>query len=136
MKPDATHSHGIGRARAVLSAVALLGATAHAASPEPDSVTLSEQSIVWHTAKYAVDADNGFVTGSLDTSGIIDVGFKAYVLENRSLKVTLVPEFGGRIISMLYKPTGHEELYRTEIGVPYGIAAGNFYYDWLMVYGG
>ena len=58
------------------------------------------------------------------------------MLENRYLKVTLVPEFGGRILSIIYKPTGHEQLYRTEVGVPYGIKAGNFYYDWLMVYGG
>jgi len=50
--------------------------------------------------------------------------------------VTLLPEFGGRILSIVYKPTGHEELYRTEVGVPYGIKAGNFYYDWLMVFGG
>ena len=47
-----------------------------------------------------------------------------------------MPEFGGRILSIIYKPTGHEQLYRTDVGVPYGIGAGNFYYDWLMVYGG
>jgi len=58
------------------------------------------------------------------------------VLENRYLKVTLLPEFGGRILSVVYKPTGHEELYRTQVGVPYAIKAGNFYYDWMMVYGG
>ncbi len=58
------------------------------------------------------------------------------MLENRYLKVTLLPEFGGRILSIIYKPTGHEQLYRTAVGVPYGIKAGNFYYDWLMVYGG
>jgi hypothetical protein len=48
------------------------------------------------------------------------------VLENRYLKVTLVPEFGGRILSIIYKPTGHEQLYRTEVGVPYGIGATLF----------
>jgi hypothetical protein len=58
------------------------------------------------------------------------------VLENRYLKVTLLPEFGGRILSIIYKPTGHEQLYRSEVGVPYGIAGGTFYYDWLMVVGG
>ena len=58
------------------------------------------------------------------------------MLENRYLKVVLLPEFGGRILSIIYKPTGHEQLYRTEVGVPYGMGEGNFYYDWLMVYGG
>jgi hypothetical protein len=80
--------------------------------------------------------DNGFVTGSLDNKTIVDRTFKTRVLENRYLKVTLVPEFGGRILSIIYKPTGHEQLYRTEVGVPYGIKGGTFYYDWLMVYGG
>ena len=108
----------------------------HAASPVPDSVSLSEQTTTWSTVKFATDAENGLVSGSLDESIIVDRSFKSYVLENRYLKVTLVPEFGGRILSMIYKPTGHEQLYRTEVGVPYGMKAGNFYYDWLMVYGG
>jgi hypothetical protein len=76
------------------------------------------------------------VSGSLDKKTIVDRTFKVCVLENRYLKVTLVPEFGGRILSIIYKLTGHEQLYRNEVGVPYGINANNFYYDWLMVYGG
>ena len=101
-----------------------------------DGVTLSESTISWSTVKYATDAQNGFVNGSLDKSTIVDRTFKAHVLENRYLKVTLVPEFGGRILSIIYKPTGREQLYRNEVGVPFGMKAGNFYYDWLMVYGG
>jgi uncharacterized protein DUF5107 len=101
-----------------------------------DGVTLRESTTTWSTLKYAADANNGFVDGSLDEKVIVDRGFKTYVLENRYLKVTLLPEFGGRISSVVYKPTGHEELYRTQVGVPYAIKAGNFYYDWMMVYGG
>ena len=108
----------------------------HAAAPVSDSVSLSEQTTTWSTVKFAVDAENGFVSGSLDKSVIVERSFKSYVLENRYLRVTLVPEFGGRVLSIVYKPTGHEQLYRTEVGVPYGMKAGNFYYDWLMVYGG
>jgi hypothetical protein len=124
----------LGFAVAVSSAVFAFHSMACAA--EPDRVSLGEQTIAWSTVKYATTAENGFVAGSLDTKIIVDRTFKSYVIENRYLKVTLVPEFGGRILSMIYKPTGHEELYRTKVGVPYGIAAGNFYYDWLMVYGG
>jgi Domain of unknown function (DUF5107) len=120
----------------LLSAVCALRATVPAASQEPDSVSLTKATTVWSTVKYASTADNGFVSGSLDKKTIVDRTFKTYVLENRYLKVTLVPEFGGRILSIIYKPTGHEELYRTQVGVPYGIKQGNFYYDWLMVYGG
>jgi Domain of unknown function (DUF5107) len=121
---------------AMLSAACAFLAVAHAASPEHDGVSLSQQTITWSTVKYATAPDNGFVVGSLDKKVIVDRTFKAYVLENRYLKVTLVPEFGGRILSIIYKPSGHEELYRTEVGVPYGVKQGNFYYDWLMVYGG
>jgi hypothetical protein len=121
---------------AVFSATFALHAVAGAASPVSDRVTLTESTIAWSTVKYATSAANGFVNGSLDKKIIVDRTFKTYVIENRYLKVTLVPEFGGRILSMIYKPTGHEQLYRTEVGVPYGINAGNFYYDWLMVYGG
>jgi hypothetical protein len=121
---------------ALLSAVCGLHAVAHAASPLPDEVTLSESTMTWSTVKYATNAENGFVSGSLDKTTIVDRTFRTHVLENRYLKVTLVPEFGGRILSIIYKPTGHEQLYRTEVGVPYGIKGGNFYYDWLMVYGG
>ena len=121
---------------AAIAALPALCAVAHAASPERDGVSLGESTIAWSTVKYATSADHGFVAGSLDRSTIVDRSFHTRVLENRYLKVTLVPEFGGRIISIVYKPTGHEQLYRTQVGVPYGIAAGNFYYDWLMVYGG
>ena len=116
-------------------AVAALFVTV-ARAAEPDRVSLSEQTISWSTVKYATNPDNSFVDGSFDKTTIVDRTFKARVLENRYLKVTLVPEFGGRIISIIYKPTGHEQLYRTEVGVPYGMKGGVFYYDWLMVYGG
>jgi len=122
----------IGLSAAIVVSHAFMCATVWAA----DNVTLTEQTISWSTVKYATDAQNGFVNGSFDKTTIVDRTFKSYVLENRYLKVTLVPEFGGRILSMVYKPTGREQLYRTEVGVPFGMNAGNFYYDWLIVYGG
>src|SRR6267378_127803 len=121
---------------AMLSALCAFHAVAHAASPVPDQVSLSESTMTWSTVKYATNAENGFVSGSLEKTTIVDRIFRSHVLENRYLKVTLLPEFGGRILSIIYKPTGHEQLYRTEVGVPYGIKGGIFYYDWLMVYGG
>ena len=120
----------------MVSAACAFQAIVHAASAAPDQVSLSEQTVRWSTVKYATSAENGLVRGSVDKNTIVDRTFKARVLENRYLKVVLVPEFGGRILSIIYKPTGHEQLYRTEVGVPYGIGDGNFYYDWLMVYGG
>jgi hypothetical protein len=122
-------------AAAIFAAISAFPAAVHAAQP-PDKVSLSEETITWSTVKFVTSAENALVDGSLDNNTIVDRRFRAYVLENRYLKVTLVPEFGGRILSILYKPTGHEQLYRTEVGVPYGIKGGAFYYDWMMVYGG
>jgi len=120
----------------MLSAVCACHAVVHAESPVPDRVSLSESTITWSTVKYATDVDNGFVSASLDKTTIVERTFRTYVLENHYLKVTLLPEFGGRILSIIYKPTGHEQLYRTDVGVPYGMKGGIFYYDWMMVYGG
>src|SRR4030081_922316 len=121
---------------AVLSAVCAFHPVVHAASPVADRVSLSEATMTWSTVEYATNAENGFVSESLDKKTIVDRTFRTHVLENRYLKVTLLPEFGGRISSIIYKPTGHEQLYRTEVGVPYGIKGDTFYYDWLMVVGG
>ncbi|MBV8925412.1 MAG: DUF5107 domain-containing protein [Bradyrhizobium sp.] len=119
---------------AMLSAACALPSLAGAASAPPDHVSLRESTIAWSTLKYSTDAEGGLV--SLDAATLVDRPFKTYVIENRYLKVTLLPEFGGRILSLIYKPTGHEELFRDEVGVPYGIKQGTFYYDWMMVYGG
>jgi hypothetical protein len=130
-------SHGLlCFAVAVFSVMCASHAVGQVPSPAPDSVSLSESTITWSTVTYATDAANGFVGGSLDEKAIVDRTFKTHVLENRYLRITLLPEFGGRILSIIYKPTGHEQLYRTEVGVPYGIKSGIFYYDWMMVYGG
>ena len=120
----------------VIAGLFVVRIAAPAAAQEPDSVSLTESTVAWSTAKYAVTAENAFVDGSLDTKTIVDRTFKTYVLENRYLKATLLPEFGGRVLSIIYKPTGHEQLYRTEVGVPYGMKGRTFYYDWMMVYGG
>jgi hypothetical protein len=136
MAIDAPSRSPVRFAVAVFAAIFAPHAVVHAESPVADRVYLSESTMTWSTVKYATDAENGFVGGSLDKKTIVDRTFKTHVLENRYLKVTLLPEFGGRILSIIYKPTGHEQLYRTEVGVPYGIKGDTFYYDWLMVVGG
>jgi hypothetical protein len=99
-------------------------------------VTLQQSTIQWETYRYELTEQFGIVTGSYDGVNKTQRTFQTLVLENEYLRVTLIPEFGGRIISIFYKPTGHEELYQNPVGVPYQIGTGIFYYDWLMVYGG
>jgi hypothetical protein len=118
MAIDASSRTAARFAIAAVAAVLAFPRLVHAAEPEPDRVSLREETVNWSTAKYETTAENGLVDGSLDRGIILDRTFRAYLLENRYLKVTLVPEFGGRILSIIYKPTGHEQLYRTEVGVP------------------
>lgn len=101
-----------------------------------DQVSIRESSVTWETYQYELAEDNGIVIGSYDGVTKVEHVYKSWILENKFLRVTLVPEIGGRILSIIYKPTGHEELYQNPVGVPYQIGTGIFYYDWLMVYGG
>ena len=89
---------------AVFSTIGLFHTAVHAASLEPYKVSLSELTMIWSTVKHATDAENGFVSGSLDKSIIVDRTFKTYVIENCYLKVTLVPEFGGTFFPSFRSP--------------------------------
>jgi len=46
------------------------------------------------------------------------VDYELLVLENDYLRVTLLPELGGRIYQMIYKPTGHNEFYQNPVIKP------------------
>lgn len=111
----------------ILAATILSTGTGHA------QVTLREGTFDWKTWDIAERADHG-VTGQ-NLSRTVTRRFNTLVLENEYLKVTLLPEYGGRILSILYKPTGHEQLFQNPVGFADGIGAGSFYYDWLMVAG-
>lgn len=114
----------------------VVAASVNAQDTSESGVTLTSSTTTWQTLAYDLNPDGGFVPGSRDADSIVETTFNTYILENEYLRVTLLPEYGGRILSMIYKPTGHEELYQNPLGVPYGMGDGNFYYDWLMVYGG
>ena len=88
----------------------------------------------WRHFEYQLDANGGM--SSYSTSNIIEDDYPGIVLENEYVRLVILPEFGARIISFYYKPTGHEQFYTNPVGNPYGMGDGNFYYDWLMVFGG
>jgi hypothetical protein len=62
--------------------------------------------------------------------------YDTVVLENGYLRVTLLPRYGGRILSIVHKPTNQELLYQNPIGTPYLMGEGIFYYDYLVIMGG
>lgn len=97
-------------------------------------VTQRDTLLVWRHFDYELDANNGISWFS--TTSIIEEEYSGIVLENEFVRLVILPEFGARIISFLYKPTEHEQFYINPVGTPYGMGDGNFYYDWLMVFGG
>lgn len=48
----------------------------------------------------------------------VPVTYEAVVLENEYLKITLLPELGGRIYQVIFKPTGSNELYQNPVIKP------------------
>ncbi len=99
------------------------------------AVTLTQSQVQWKTFNHTVKPDFALLNDTF-SADIVTHTYKSLVVENEYLKVTLVPDYGGRILSMIYKPTGHEQLYQNPVGRPYGPQWNAFYYDWLMVWGG
>ena len=57
----------------------------------------------------------------LDTSKVAPPQPRTYrliVLENRYLRLSVLPDLGGRLYEAHYKPTGHDELYRNPVVKP------------------
>ena len=90
--------------------------------------------LAWDHFEYTLDENNGMDYYS--TTNIIEQLYNGLVIENEFVQLIILPEFGARVISYYYKPTGHEQFYTNPVGTPYGMGDGNFYYDWLMVFGG
>jgi hypothetical protein len=97
-------------------------------------VTLTTGTFTWQTCQLTMRPD--WSLESFNTGSTVSRTYDCIYLENEYIKINIVPGLGGRVISLLYKPTGHEEFYRVSRGIPDGHNLGNFYYDWLMAVGG
>ncbi len=58
--------------------------------------------------------------------------YRLIQLENRYLRLAIMPDLGGRVYSVVYKPTGHEEVYRNPVVKPAPFGARGW---WLGVGG-
>lgn len=120
----------------LLNFVLLLGFALYSSSLF-SQVELRDTIVVWQHHEFDLKADHSMESYSNVDSDIEEVVFaNAKVIENELIRLVLLPEYGGRVLSFFYKPTGLEYLYQSECGSPFGIGEGNFYYNWLMVYGG
>ena len=62
--------------------------------------------------------------------------YEVLVLENDYLRVTLLPELGGRIYQMIFKPTGHNELYQNPVVKPTHWGPLTYDENWWLAAGG
>jgi hypothetical protein len=97
------------------------------------AVTLTNQKISLSSQNVTMRSDHTIASVN---SGTVTLAFDAPVMENEYLKVTLLPGWGGRVRSIVYKPTGSEETNPGQIGGPSSMGAGSFFYDYLWVIGG
>jgi len=100
-------------------------------------VQIRDTALTWQTHAYELNDDYSLASFSMEDSAITGVVFtEAKVIENELIRLIILPEYGARVISFVYKPTGYEYLYQSECGSPYGIGQNNVYYRWLLTYGG
>lgn len=100
-------------------------------------VQIRDTIINWQHHTFELNEGGGILSHTTNDADIQQVEFSnSKVIENELIKLVVVPEYGGRVLSFQYKLTGYEYLYQSECGSAYGIGDGNFYYDWLMVWGG
>ena len=102
--------------------------------PTPTAPVLSLREGTWeamaypfaaHTQRVPSEEAPGFSLLRLDWEAYgaagpqpLPTAFPSLVLENRWLRVAVVPALGGRVAELTYKPTGHNELYRNAVLKP------------------
>jgi hypothetical protein len=81
------------------------------------AVTLEHSAVAWGTYVYELAKFYTIRAGPFDGPTRAESSFEARVLVNEYLQVTLVPQFGGRMLTQ-YKPTGHDQLDQNSVGCP------------------
>jgi len=99
----------------------------------PTAVTMREGQVTISTYPYAsftTPAWNETPAGNMpyvvldraayDASNPVprDVTYRTLVVENEYLKLTFLPDVGGRLYEVIFKPTGHRETYRNSVLKP------------------
>jgi hypothetical protein len=102
----------------------------------PDTVTRTTSTFKFTHFPIQTNSDGVWNGSSTPGTQTTSTTYDTVVLENGYLKVTLLPKYGGRILSILHKPTNRELLYQNPIGTPYLMLEGIFYYDYLVIMGG
>ncbi len=90
-------------------------------------VILRDTTITWQHHRFELNEDGSmkdYTTCAADKEQ--EIFTKTKVIENDLIRLVLVPECGGRVLSFYCKPADHEYLYQSEVGSSHGIGDGNF----------
>jgi hypothetical protein len=101
-----------------------------------DTVTRTTATFTFQHFPIETDANDVWNGPTSPTPTPTSTTFDTVVLENGYLRVTLLPSYGGRILSIVHKPTDRELLYQNPLGTPYLMQEDIFYYNYLMILGG
>lgn len=99
-----------------------------------DKVSLTNGTFSLKQWQNRINANGDLV--SFDKTQFETLTFDTWIIENQYIKATVLPGYGGRVISLIDKDTGHEQLYQNPLATPYALNQGNFMFDWLQVWGG
>jgi len=101
-----------------------------------DTVTRKASSFMFRHFPVQTNADGVWNGPTTPGTTATTTSYDTEILENGYLRVTILPSYGGRVLSILHKPTNRELLYQNPIGTPYLMKEGIFYYDYLVIMGG
>ena len=121
----------------IFTEITLTGAPVGEENPMPDLKNVSYIHAGFQTTENVSAADKKyFGAGKIDTllpylsqdnytRDRRPVQYRAAILENEFLKAVFLPDFGGRLWSLVHKPSGRELLYKNEIVQPCNLALRN-----------
>jgi hypothetical protein len=114
------------------------GGTSGGAGAGGVSDTVTRAASTFKFSHFPIQTNSDGVWNGPSTPGtqVTSTTYDTVVLENGYLRVTLLPKYGGRILSIVYKPTNQELLYQNPIGTPYLMGQDIFYYNYLVIMGG
>lgn len=111
-------------------------ATGTTGGGDGDRVSRTASTFTFHHFPIETNAEHVWTGPESPVEVPTSTTYDTVVLENGYLRVTLLPDYGGRILSIVHKPTGHELLYQNPLGTPYLMYEEIFYYDYLVIMGG
>jgi len=150
--PPASQPPTTTAAPATPTATAIVPTATQPPPPPPAAVTMREGQITIPTYPYANFTSEvwnetfNIPYAVLDRAAYdasrpapVDVEYRTFIVENEYLRLTFLPDLGGRLYRVLYKPTGHLVTYRNPVLKPspwgpaeqgWWLAAGGF--EWCL----